>query len=72
MPHELIGDNNTSFISRTFKASIDECDILQRFQYAYVSSGNGTVEIYHMTVKQIAAKKLGVIQEAIYWYNRVG
>ena len=69
-PHKIFTDNNTAFCSKKFQAFTHEWGIHLRFHCTYGAyAGNGIVEQYHHTVKQIAARMRCLIQEVVYWYN---
>ena len=48
-----------------------QCELGVRLDFccAHVPCGNGIMEQCHQSMKQIAAKKLCPIIEAVYWYN---
>ena len=68
-PKELLTDNGPCYVSEKFKQFMSKWNIDHIFSCAHRQQGNGIVERQHRTVKRMAARTGGSVQEMAYWYN---
>lgn len=68
-PNELLSDNGPCFKSVIAREMCRRWNIEQIFSCAYRSSGNGIVERNHRTIKRMAARTGGSVNNMVFWYN---
>ncbi|XP_054259447.1 uncharacterized protein LOC128984178 [Macrosteles quadrilineatus] len=68
-PHEILMDNSATFRCEEITQLCDKWGIKVVFRCVNRPSGNGIVERNHRTIKRMAARTKGSIQEMVYWYN---
>jgi hypothetical protein len=68
-PDELLSDYGPCFISAKTEQFLKEWGVMHVFSCAYKHSGNGIVERNHRTIKRMAARTGGRIEDMVFWYN---
>ena len=68
-PQELLMDNSATFRSEQVEQVCEKWGVSRVFRCVNRPSGNGIVERNHRTIKRMAARSKGSIQEMVYWYN---
>ena len=68
-PKELLTDNGPCYVSEKFSKFMAKWNVVHIFSCAHRQQGNGIVERQHRTVKRMAARTGGSVQEMAYWYN---
>ena len=68
-PAELITDNGPCFKSSKLNSMLKSWNVHHIFSCAYRASGNGIIERNHRTIKRMAARSGGSIEDMVYWYN---
>lgn len=68
-PRELLMDNSATFRCEQIEELCEKWNVKRLFRCVNRPSGNGIVERNHRTIKRMAARTKGSIQEMVYWYN---
>jgi len=68
-PREILFDNGASFRSQKVAAVLRKWEVDPIYRCAYRPCGNAIVERNHRTIKRMAARSEGSIQDMIWHYN---
>lgn len=68
-PIEILLDNSSTFRSEQVGQLCRKWGVTLLFRAVNRASGNGIVERNHRTIKRMAARTGGAVQEMVFWYN---
>jgi hypothetical protein len=68
-PCEILMDNSATFRCEQIDQLCEKWGVKRMFRCVNRPSGNGIVERNHRTIKRMAARSKGSVQEMAYWYN---
>lgn len=66
---EILSDNGPCFRSAKMQVMMNKWGVSQVFSCAYRAAGNGIVERNHRTIKRMAVRSGGRIEDMVFWYN---